>query len=249
MSVHDHENSKIPGSFKNCLDVVMNVLVRPTSESEFSHGKLTWQPFHPPGLSSVPLVMEGRLPRANTRVIPAGVVGDVPQSDMWRFFLHTNWLPCREEPFNSKCWYVYMTWLVLCYEMTSTPGLGHGGRRSKSHLYSTKWVTLGWPLNLSLPLFMHLRGRKKAQGDFFSLVNSYIGKHIEILVSHPRCSVPRVFLASMSLNSEVLLEFLPSVQLGLVCLDQIDNIYSLGFCQFIRKWFHLLFLAFRAESF
>lgn len=53
----------------------------------------------------------------------------------------------------------------------------------------------------------------------------------------------------MSLNSVVPLELLPSVQLGLVCLDQIKDIYSPEFYQFIRKQCHLFFLAPRAESF
>lgn len=80
----------------------------------------------------------------------------------------------------------------------------------------------------------------------WSVVTSYIWKHNETLVFHSSFA-PGVFLGSladsMALISIAPLELLPYVHLGLVCLDQIKDTCSLKFYQFIKKWFHFLFLA------
>lgn len=87
----------------------------------------------------------------------------------------------------------------------------------------------------------------------WSVVNSYIWKHNKILVLHSRCFAPGVFLGSvadsMSLISIVPSEFLPSFQLGPVCLGHIKDTYSLEFYQFTRKSFHFLFLTPRLSHF
>lgn len=73
----------------------------------------------------------------------------------------------------------------------------------------------------------------------WSGVTSYIWKHNETLVFHSSFA-PSVVLGSLSdsmaLISVAPLEFLPSVQLGLVCLNQIKDTCSLEFYQFIKDF-------------
>lgn len=80
----------------------------------------------------------------------------------------------------------------------------------------------------------------------WSVVTSYIWKHDETLVFHSSFA-QGVFVGSlagfMALNSIAPLEFLPSVQLRLVCFNQIKDTCCLEFYQFIKKWLHFLFLA------
>lgn len=53
----------------------------------------------------------------------------------------------------------------------------------------------------------------------------------------------------MSLNSTVPLECLPTVQVELVCLDQIKGTYTFDFDPFLGKQFPIYFLASRADVF
>lgn len=93
------------------------------------------------------------------------------------------------------------------------------------------------------------KGKGGTRAGFFhrwSVVTSYMWKHNETLVFHTSFA-PGVFLGlladSMTLISIAPLEFLPSGQMGLVCLDQIKDTWSLEFHRFIKKWFCFLFLA------